>query len=109
MNENDLIESDNNGLKTTSIKSMRTSKLGVYVYERDNGKLLADEELNILSIDSYYGDEVRKEILVKTAHAILFREGLAIGGKAKFLDGQHKCSDDDFYEQIHEFRESGIL
>lgn len=96
-------------LKTTGIKSVRTSRLGVYVYKRANGKILADQENNLLAIDSYYGDEVRREKLIKAAHAVLFREGLDIAGDAEFLDGQHTCSDEDLYEQIAQFKEEGLL
>ena len=96
-------------MNLSGIKRVRQSRLGVYVWRRSNGKILANENGDMLAIDSYYGDQYRAEVLKKTAHKVLWREGLSLEGKVDFLDNQHTCTDEEFYEQLWEFHEKGEL
>ena len=96
-------------MNLSNIKRVRQSRLGVYVWRRANGKIPANENGDMLAIDSYYGDQYRAEVLKKTAHKVLWREGLSLEGKVDFLDNQHTCTDEEFYEQLWEFHEKGEL
>lgn len=111
MNDNDNnVESEQlNALKATGAKKLRTSKLGVYVYRRSNGKILANENGDMLALVSWFGDKVREENVRLTAHKILWREGLDISGSVEFLDGQYPCTDEELLEQMYEFKEQGLI
>lgn len=108
-NDNHVEKEQLSALKATGAKKLRTSRLGVYVYRRSNGKILANENGDMLALDSWYGDKAREENVRQTAHAILWKEGLDISGKVDFLDGQHSCTDEELLEQIYEFKELGLL
>lgn len=95
---------ENQKIGKSKISVVNETRLGVYVWELPNGKILGNDEGDILSIDSYYGDLTRVSILCREAKALGFEDGKPI-----FWAGQHKCSDDDWYEHMRELYNEGAL
>lgn len=108
-NDNNVEQEQLDALKVTGAKKLRTSRLGTYVYRRSNGKILANEDGDMLALVSWFGDKAREENVRQTAHKILWREGHDISGKVEFLDGQYPCTDEELLEQIYEFKEQGLI
>lgn len=98
---------NNKPIKTTKRTLIRESDLGVYVWQRPNGKFLANENGDVLNIPSEFGDIAKMMELQRAAHYWLKQMDLPPEGKAVFWD-VHRCTEDEYYEQI-EAMENGIL
>lgn len=94
---------ENQKIGTSKISVVRETRLGVYVWELPNGKYLGDDDGNMLAIDAYYGDLRAVKIICDEAKSLGFE------GAPKFLDGQHTCSDDDWYEHMQELYYQGVF
>lgn len=100
-------ESGDNPLKTVKRTAIRESDIGVYVWERSNGKILANQDGDVLNIQSEYGD-VRKMIeLQKAAEYWCKKEGIDPGGKAIFWES-HRCTEEEYLQQVYDM-ENGIV
>jgi hypothetical protein len=95
------------GIKTTKRTLIRETDLGVYVWERPNGKILADENNNPLNIPSEYGDLRKMAELQRAAHYWLGVMDLPKEGKPIFWD-VHRCTEEEYQEQV-EAMDNGIL
>lgn len=102
---------ENKGPITTKAhKKLRQSDLGVYVWKRAcNGKILADEEGNMLNIPSVFGDISKMAELSAAARAVCKANGLDPEGRCEFLDGQHRVTDEEYAEQVYDMVERGIM
>lgn len=78
------------GIKTTSIKRVRTQDVGVYVWKLPNGLPLVDDEGNMLSITSRHGDIQKMAELSRTAKHYGFPDG-----SPQFVEG-YKCDDEEY-------------
>lgn len=90
----------------TSNKSFARSEydnIGIYVWEMPDGRIVADEDGNFLSISSMYGDIKRMSELKAAAQSY----GLE-GGQAKFMPGYRKVTDEE-YEYQKERLNSGLI
>lgn len=94
-------------IKTVARTPIRETDLGVYVWERANGKVLADTEGNVLNIPAEFGDIQKMIALQKAAEYWCNKEGLDPTGKAIFWDC-HRCTEEEYLEQVYDM-ENGIL
>lgn len=81
------------------MKSIKTSvveetRLGVYVWEMPDGRWVGDDEGNYLSVTSFKGDQARIDAITQAVRSYGINEG-----KAKFLSGQRKITDEEYEEQ----------
>lgn len=94
-------------IKTIRRTPIRETDLGVYVWRMSNGKILANENADVLNIPSEYGDIQKMMELQRAAHYWLGVMGLPKEGKAEFWD-VHRCTEEEFAEQLYEL-DNGIL
>lgn len=83
----------------TRIRAIEESDYGLYVWELDNGQWIADENKNFLSMPSKKGDEYKLGEFKRFAHDVLRGEGIEPNGKAVFLSGHRRITDDEYEEQ----------
>lgn len=82
-------------MKLTGIKSVEEVTFGVYVWQMPDGRYVADEDGNFLSISSIKDDQEMIKKLADTAKYYGIDEG-----KAVFLSGHRKISDEEYEEQL---------
>jgi hypothetical protein len=98
----------NNGpIKTVRRTPIRETDLGVYVWQRPNGKFLANENGDVLNIPSEFGDISKMMELQRSAHYWLGVMDLPPEGKAVFWD-VHRCTEEEYLEQVYEMQQ-GVL
>lgn len=78
-------------------------KFGVYVWEMPDGRYVGDEDGNLLSINSVFGDLDRISKLGRAARSFGINEG-----KPVFLPGHRKISDAE-YERQKERMSQGLI
>lgn len=98
---------NNSPIKTKKITPIRETDLGVYVWQRPNGKILASEEGDVLNIPSEFGDIQKMAELQRAAHYWLKAMDLPQEGQAIFWDC-HRCTDEEYEEQINEMMEGRL-
>jgi len=79
-------------------------RYGVYVWQLEDGKIVADEDGNYLSIQSDYGNPKR----IRELEAAARHYGVPDGGHPLFLPGHRKVTDVE-YEQQKERMNSGLI
>jgi hypothetical protein len=68
---------------------------GLYVWQMEDGKVLGDQDGNVLNVPSARGD------LTKMARLSAAVRNLGIqGGEPLFLEGQRRVSDEEFDDQM---------
>lgn len=93
-------------LKSTGkrvIDDDESSRFGVYVWEMPDGSIVSDDERRFLSIAAEQGDLHK---INKLMYAV--KEFGITEGKAKFLAGHSKVSDEEYEEQLERFKDGGI-
>lgn len=95
-------------LKTVGRTPIRETDLGIYVWQRAcNGKILANENGDVLNIPSEFGDITKMMALQKAAYYWCEKEGIDPAGKAVFWDC-HRCTEEEYMQQVYDM-ENGIL
>lgn len=89
--------------KKMKVKVVEESMLGLYVWTTPEGAIVADEDGNYLNIQSVKGDERKIELLKEAA-----RECGVEGGKAMFLSGYRRVTDEE-YEYQRQRLELGLI
>lgn len=79
----------------TNIKKVEESRFGVYVWEMPDGALVADEDLNWLSIGAEKGDLKRIQAITNAARSYGITEGQPV-----FLAGRRQVTTEEYEEQI---------
>ena len=79
-------------------------KWGVLVWKLPDGKILADSDGNVLSMDAMYGDPAPVNAMKKAAHQYGFPEGETV-----FLPGRKKTTDMFYEEQLGHFKEGNEI
>lgn len=90
--------------KRMKVKVVEESLKGVYLWQTVDGAVVADEEGNYLSIQSFKGDEQRIELLREAAR----QYGVAEGGKPLWMSGYRHVSDEE-YEYQRQRMELGLI
>jgi hypothetical protein len=67
---------------------------GVYLWRMPDGKFVADDEGNFLSINAMRGDQKRIDAITNAARDLGIEEGSAV-----FLSGPYKVSDEEYEYQ----------
>jgi len=80
--------------KTSFVRS-KYDEIGVYVWEMPDGRYLANENKDFLSISARFGDLDRMSRLAATARSYGINEG-----KPAFLPGHRKIDDEEYERQI---------
>ena len=75
------------------------SEYGVYVWMDTNGKIIMDEEGNVLSVPSKKGDMRKINALRDFAYVVLSANGLPQGGMPQFWSGKRQISQTEWEEQ----------
>lgn len=88
------------GLKTTGISRVRQQDIGVYIWKLPNGRPLMDDDYNMLSITSRFGDIQKMAALQRVATSYGFPDGTA-----EWVEG-YKCTDDEYEEWIESWKGS---
>ena len=86
-----------------SMKTVRETNYGLYVWQMPNGAVVADEDRNFLSIASKFGDPKRIAELQAAVRAC----GITIG-EPLFIPGARKI-DDEEYERQQERLAQGLI
>ena len=73
------------------------TNLGVYAWQLPNGKYLGDTEGNMFNVQARMGDIQAMSALGREAAALGFPDG-----SAKFLPGQHRCTEEEYFTQLEE-------
>jgi hypothetical protein len=86
-------------MSNMKIRAIEESNAGVYLWMRDNGQLISDENGNYLSMPSIKGDEYKLGIFRKRAHEELRNAGVEPDGKPVFLSGHRQVSENEYEKQ----------
>lgn len=89
-----------NGIKTKGITRVRDSDYGVYIWKLPNGRPLMDDDFNMLSITSRFGDLQKMAQLGRVAASYGFPDGTP-----EFVEG-FKCTDEEYEEWIDSWKGS---
>ena len=81
-------------MKNIKSSVVEETRLGVYVWEMPDGRWVGDDNGNYLSISSFKNDQKRIDALTQSVKSYGINEG-----KAKFLSGQRKITDEEYEEQ----------
>jgi hypothetical protein len=76
---------------TSKLTEVMDDLFGVYVWEMPNGRLLANENLDVLSIESEYGDIRRMRALRDVVRSFGINEG-----KPRFMSGSRKITQEQY-------------
>jgi hypothetical protein len=68
---------------------------GLYVWQMPDGRIVANDEGSFLNVASFKGDSVKINMLVDAVRHYGITEG-----KAKFLAGHRRVTDDEYQEQL---------
>ena len=72
----------------------------MYVWETADGKIIADEDGNLLNVAATKGDRVKIDALTRVAHGYLRDLGMEPSGEAKFLSGHRRVTQEQYEEQL---------
>ena len=86
------------------VSVVEESIYGLYVWLTAEGAIVADDEGNYLNIEATKGDERKIQILKETAKNM----GVPDGGKATFMSGYRRISDEE-YEYQRQRLEWGLI
>lgn len=87
-------------MKKAKVSRVSETNLGIYVWQLPDGGFLHDgNPLNVLSIASMRGDISKMIAISNEARVCGYPEG-----KAVFVEGARKISDDEFAEQVWRMR-----
>jgi len=75
-------------------RAVRETDLGIYVWQKADGDFVADDELNILSVQAFRGDLRAISNIAAVARNIGFGEGQAV-----FVEGARKIDQEEWEEQ----------
>lgn len=89
-------------MKKTSVKKIKQSDVGSYVWRLPNGKLLANESEEILNCPSVRGDIGQQIAIAKAARHYGFPEGEAVFEEA------HRCTEAEYWEQMDQLVNHGV-
>lgn len=81
-------------MKLKNVRSVEEASYGVYVWEMPDGRYVADDDGNFLSISSLKGNKDMIKKLTEAARYYGINEG-----KPHFLPGHRKISDEEYEEQ----------
>lgn len=99
MNENNV---DENGLITpkpgNKLKVVDDGNLGIYVWERPNGKTLASTDGLILNVPAVRGDLTAIGKITSAAAYYGYPDGKAVWKQS------HRCSEDEYLEQLDDLK-----
>ena len=90
------------------VSVVEESNIGVYLWEYEKGKCLADDQGNFMHITSAKGDRVRLEKLENAAKRYLAEAGYEFGGKPKFIAGARPVTEEELEEQKERMK-SGLI
>ena len=83
-----------NGKNKMKVSVVEESSFGLYVWLTDEGSIVADDSGNYLNIEAMKGDEKKIELLKQAA-----RECGIEGGKAAFMSGYRRVTDEEYAYQ----------
>lgn len=81
--------------KKMKVSIVEESPFGLYVWMTEEGKIVMDTDGNYLNIQSVKGDQVKIDILASAA-----RDCGVSGGKAQFLSGYRRVTDEEYEYQM---------
>lgn len=81
-------------MNKSKLSVVSETNLGVYVWKLPNGGYLMDEDLNVLSIQSFRGDISAMKKLSDSASSYGYPDGAP-----EFVEGARKIDDEEFVEQ----------
>jgi hypothetical protein len=81
-------------MKTVRRTFVDETNRGVYLWRMPDGKFVADDEGNFLSINAIRGDQKRIDNITAAAKSLGITEGEAV-----FLSGPYKVSDEEYEYQ----------
>lgn len=90
-------------MKTLNREFVEEHDYGVYIWRDANGKIVADEDYNVMCIRSKRGDQSKIDQLAAAAKSY----GIE-GGHAEFRGGQRPISQEEWEEQMQRQREGYV-
>lgn len=85
------------GIRTKSIKRVRTSNYGLYIWKLPDGKPLMDDDFNMLCIESEFGDLLKMAELRQAARYWGFPDG-----EPEFYEGC-QLTDEEYEAEVDAF------
>ena len=95
-------------MNNSRVRAVQETDLGVYVWLMPNGQIMGDSDGNFLSLGAKEGDQSKISNITTVAHDVLNANGVEPSGRAYFLPGRRKITDEEYEEQKQRMQ-SGLI